>query len=157
MKYLHTSRLWRWNRQCSETLAFKLQTPVNHPEESIQHSEQGESLKSRIVTISLFYFFKKKCRCLKLHNSKLCKSGSSCISKNKFYGKRYCHESVWLWPILEFKLLYFLHRDWRIKNASYVAEITIIDPLRYIFIQTFNLVWKYWLCENIGTPRLSHR
>jgi hypothetical protein len=31
----------------SETLAFKLQTPVNHPEESIQHSEHGESLKSR--------------------------------------------------------------------------------------------------------------
>jgi hypothetical protein len=36
-----------WNRQCSETLAFKLQTPVNHPEESKRHSEQGESLKSR--------------------------------------------------------------------------------------------------------------
>jgi hypothetical protein len=33
--------------QCSETLAFKLQTPVNHPEESIQHSKHGESLKSR--------------------------------------------------------------------------------------------------------------
>jgi hypothetical protein len=31
--------------QCSET-AFKLQTPVNHPEESIQHSEHSESLKS---------------------------------------------------------------------------------------------------------------
>jgi hypothetical protein len=29
-------------------LAFKPQTPVNHPEESIQHSEHGESLKSRI-------------------------------------------------------------------------------------------------------------
>jgi hypothetical protein len=34
--------------ECSETLAFKLQTPVNHPEESIQH-EHGESLKSRKV------------------------------------------------------------------------------------------------------------
>jgi hypothetical protein len=28
-------------------LAFKLQTPVNHPEESIQHSEHGESLKPK--------------------------------------------------------------------------------------------------------------
>jgi hypothetical protein len=28
-------------------LAYKLQTPVNHPEESKQHSECGESLKSR--------------------------------------------------------------------------------------------------------------
>jgi hypothetical protein len=33
--------------QRSETLAFKLQTPVNHPEESVQQSEHGESLKLR--------------------------------------------------------------------------------------------------------------
>jgi hypothetical protein len=31
--------------ECSETLAFKLQTPMDHPEESTGHSEQGESLK----------------------------------------------------------------------------------------------------------------
>jgi hypothetical protein len=31
----------------SETLAFKLQTAGNTPEESIQYSKQGESLKSR--------------------------------------------------------------------------------------------------------------
>jgi hypothetical protein len=34
--------------ECSETLAFKLQTPVNHPEQIIRYSEQDESLKSRI-------------------------------------------------------------------------------------------------------------
>jgi len=33
--------------QCSETSAYKIQTPGNYPEESIQHSEQCESLKSR--------------------------------------------------------------------------------------------------------------
>jgi len=32
---------------CSETLAYKIQTPGNYPKESIQHSEHGESLKSR--------------------------------------------------------------------------------------------------------------
>jgi hypothetical protein len=32
-------------------LAFKLQTPVNYPEESIRHPEHGESLKSRINQI----------------------------------------------------------------------------------------------------------
>jgi hypothetical protein len=32
---------------CSETSACKIQTPGNYPEESIQHSEKGESLKSR--------------------------------------------------------------------------------------------------------------
>jgi hypothetical protein len=37
--------------ECSEKLAFKLQTPVNHPEESIQHSEHGESLKSRMYIV----------------------------------------------------------------------------------------------------------
>jgi hypothetical protein len=33
---------------CSETSAYKTQTPGNYPEESTQHSEQGESLKSVI-------------------------------------------------------------------------------------------------------------
>jgi hypothetical protein len=34
--------------ECSETLAFELQTPGNYPKESIQHIEHGESLKSRL-------------------------------------------------------------------------------------------------------------
>jgi len=33
--------------ECSETSAYKLQTPGNYPEERLQHSEHGESLKSR--------------------------------------------------------------------------------------------------------------
>jgi len=35
--------------ECSETSAYKIQTPGNYPEESIQHPEQDESLKSRIL------------------------------------------------------------------------------------------------------------
>ena len=35
--------------ECSETWTYKLQTPGNYPEESIQHTEHGESLKSRII------------------------------------------------------------------------------------------------------------
>jgi len=35
----------------SETSAYKIQTPRNYPEESIQHSEHGESLKSRIMNM----------------------------------------------------------------------------------------------------------
>jgi len=34
--------------ECSKTLAYKIQMPGNYPEESIQHSEHGKSLKSRI-------------------------------------------------------------------------------------------------------------
>jgi hypothetical protein len=33
--------------RCSETSAYKIRTPGNYPEVSIQHSEHGESLKSR--------------------------------------------------------------------------------------------------------------
>jgi len=33
--------------ECSETSAYKIQTPGNYPEGSIQHTEHGESLKSR--------------------------------------------------------------------------------------------------------------
>ena len=33
--------------KCSETSACKIQAPRNYPEESIQYSEHGESLKSR--------------------------------------------------------------------------------------------------------------
>ena len=32
---------------CSETSAYKIQTPGNYPEERIQHSEHGKSLKPR--------------------------------------------------------------------------------------------------------------
>jgi hypothetical protein len=35
--------------ECSETSAYKIQTPGNYPEENIQHSEHGESLKSKII------------------------------------------------------------------------------------------------------------
>ena len=39
----------------SETLAYKIQMSQNCPEESIQHSEHGESLKSRILSSSLLF------------------------------------------------------------------------------------------------------
>ena len=38
--------------ECSETSAYKIQTPGNYPEESVQRSEHGESLKSRISLIA---------------------------------------------------------------------------------------------------------
>jgi hypothetical protein len=36
--------------ECSETSAFKTQTPGNYPNEIIQHSKHGESLKSKTAT-----------------------------------------------------------------------------------------------------------
>jgi hypothetical protein len=37
--------------ECSEMSAYKIQTPGNHPEENIKHTEHGESLKSKILII----------------------------------------------------------------------------------------------------------
>jgi len=34
---------------CYGTSAYKIRTPGNYPEESVQNSEQGESLKSRML------------------------------------------------------------------------------------------------------------
>ena len=39
--------------ECSETSAYKIQTPGNYPEESVQHLEHGESLKSRSLPVNL--------------------------------------------------------------------------------------------------------
>jgi len=48
MKILHTYPPMKIeNTVCSETSAYKIQTPENYPEESIQHSDPGKSLKSR--------------------------------------------------------------------------------------------------------------
>jgi hypothetical protein len=48
--------------ECYETSAYKIQTPGNYPEENIQHTEHGESLKSRIFFIfeNEFWCFLKK-------------------------------------------------------------------------------------------------
>jgi len=53
LKPSHSSHLpaYEDGTECSETSAYKFQTPSNYPEESIQHSKQGESLKSRIFCL----------------------------------------------------------------------------------------------------------
>jgi len=50
-----STRLRRRNRQSSVTFAHKIQTPGNYPEESKQHSEHGESLKSRKLLFSIHH------------------------------------------------------------------------------------------------------
>jgi hypothetical protein len=61
----------------SETSAYKTQTPGNYPEENIQHTEHGKSLKSRIHESSVvthILFFKSNMQhvsTLKSHNQAL--------------------------------------------------------------------------------------
>jgi hypothetical protein len=57
LKPSHSSYLSAYEdgTECSETSAFKIQRTGNYPEESIQHSEQGVSLKSRIIKYYLVH------------------------------------------------------------------------------------------------------
>ena len=41
--------------ECPETSAYIIQTPGNYPKENIIYSEQGESLKSRILFFPEIY------------------------------------------------------------------------------------------------------
>jgi len=41
--------------ECSETSAYKIQTPGNYPEENMQHTEDGESLKSMYLIALINY------------------------------------------------------------------------------------------------------
>jgi len=42
---------YEYETEYFETSAYKIQKPGNYPEESIQHSEHGESLNSRKVVV----------------------------------------------------------------------------------------------------------
>jgi hypothetical protein len=60
--------------ECSETMAYKIQTSGKYPEESIQHSEHGKSLKSR--TLNIVY-----------SNNPQVKNGTvTCYIVKKYYG-----------------------------------------------------------------------
>jgi len=44
--------------ECSETSAYKIQTPGNYPKGNIQHREHGGSLKSRTTPLSMYASWK---------------------------------------------------------------------------------------------------
>jgi len=57
--------------QCSETSAYKIQTPRNRPKEGIQHSVHGESLKSIIVNLLYSLMFSYGCTVYFIYTSLL--------------------------------------------------------------------------------------
>ena len=66
----------------SETSAYKVQTPGNYPEDSTQHSEQGESLKSRLLKLFLNIFELVTCSNL-AHETKECLNNFSTVTKHR--------------------------------------------------------------------------
>jgi hypothetical protein len=59
--------------ECSEMSAYKTQTLGNYPEESVQHSEHGESLKSRTYTMMMIIKLTDDVNSLQFWNIKLTK------------------------------------------------------------------------------------
>jgi len=57
LKSSHSSSLSTYEdgTQCTEMLAYKIQTPENYPDESIWHSEHDESSKSRMSVFTASY------------------------------------------------------------------------------------------------------
>jgi len=68
--------------ECFETSAYKIQVLGNHPKERIQHSEQGESLKSRLTVLFDYH------HCFHLFGL------SFCISIKQPLGIRMCNSRI---------------------------------------------------------------
>ena len=86
--------------ECSETSAYKIQTPRIYPEESIEHSEQDKILKS-INRYFFFAFFRNRY-----------------LRYNSLFDP-HMQEGVNLYPWVYFERHYFTH-----QFRAYVYEIS---------------------------------
>jgi hypothetical protein len=99
-----------YSQAASETLAYKIQTSGNYPEESIEHSEQGESFKSRktllfrsLVTNSILSYSFNTC------------SRNYCCRFSEAFGEV-------LTPSFITKLLMWPHKFWVVLLLSFNRE-----------------------------------
>jgi len=63
--------------ECFETSAYKIRTPANYPEENIQHTEHGESLKSDMFACNFCKIL--KCNDLSTVLQRCEKENSMCV------------------------------------------------------------------------------
>jgi hypothetical protein len=75
--------------------------------------------------------------------------GASVSIRIKILHKKILPKSGWLWPVLEFNLLYFLQRSWRIKILHMLHKLRLS-----IHCFTF-LFGGLILCENISCVKIS--
>ena len=117
--------------ECSETSAYKLQTPGNYPEENIQHSEHGRSLKSRILhlyrekTARHIWLFKK----LRIKKTKLltsltfllrCRDHNNIPRFLQFHHHTHSRAAKRIYQHASFALLQerIHHNRWELDNTS---------------------------------------
>ena len=118
-KILHTYPPMKMEQtECSETSEYKIQTPGNYPEESIQHSEHGESSKSRI-----FYVI-KLCWTINLHNLLITEKPTGMPhlkipDNDEFRGRIIPHGGMWIISVDRIRI--------RINVASGIPERIIQD------------------------------
>jgi hypothetical protein len=95
--------------ECSETSAYKIQTQRNYPEESIQHSEHGKSLKSRIFS----FIVSADCGKTLYSSKEHCLSLQSAPSKN-----------TWLFHKLQYNL-YFKIISYNFHILACILYLTV--------------------------------
>jgi hypothetical protein len=131
LKFSHSTStcLWRWNRQSvSKHRHIQFRRPGNNPEENIQHTEHGESLKSRIL-------------------QKIVASG----------WKLYLNVIVKFCPLANVRTLWTRRRHFGSYSAANLLTIwAVIGERNSCFIESFQLfkmrgtTWKKMLFEVLG-------
>ena len=121
----------RWNRECFETSAYKIQTPGNYPEGSIQHSEHGESLKSRLLLLIL--------------NSVLNSAHdlSSCNVLNRPTCIHACIRTLmclWEYSLIYIKIVRHVLQDWRSFFQEVQAFCVVTQSSRVIYSWDFEAI-----------------
>jgi hypothetical protein len=104
---------YEYGTECSETSAYKIQKPGNYTEESIQHSEYGESLKTR--------------------------KDAGVISKH-FHLSKWI---ILQWKIIDVYVKKKRTQDWALRNPMFTASPTrtkILCILRFQFSSLFPII-----------------
>ena len=116
---------------CTETSTYKIQTPGNYPEGSIQHSEHGESLKSRLLLLIL--------------NSVLNSAHdlSSCNVLNRPTCIHACIRTLmclWEYSLIYIKIVRHVLQDWRSFFQEVQAFCVVTQSSRVIYSWDFEAI-----------------
>jgi len=101
-------RLWRWNRQCSEMSAYKIQKPGNYPEESTQlkYITQLDATISPVYYLTFIY-------------------NSTCFGRPHAHHQELnnCRSSLWFyrWSVVIVVLLFVVGPDNEQKHCYHHA------------------------------------
>jgi hypothetical protein len=132
--------------ECSETSVCKIHTSGNYPEESIQHSEHGESLKSRILYEFHLFIFRL--------SSEIFEEADTSMLYFLFFIKTFIIRNV-----LKFIIRTITNREAALYLNYPINKIALKESCKFlnIFIQILPPVTTFlWQCGTISTARILH-